>query len=282
MKTFLKTFQDKSILSVFLAEILSLGSIVLFFFLLSQFLQKKAQLLLAGRTPQEIQQLFITSPELAASLSKNLFSLIFWTLGGGLFLLLGTLLLYSFAKAWIWNFLEKKKLTRKTYWRWNVLHIAILLPLFFYALLAIVVRLIIFGAVKITFKNFPEFYLLHKPLIDQLIILFNNFLNFSLLLVGFLFLFLVYHSFVQKYRVWESLGEAFHLLKVKFSLLGKIFLQVLCTAMAFNILIFMVQRFLFPQQNIITGLTLGVLVLLLSWMQVFLVRTLSEDLAKMR
>jgi hypothetical protein len=95
--------------------------------------------------------------------------------------------------------------------------------------------------------------------------------------MAFLFwVFLVGHSFAQKYRVWESLGNAFHLVKLHWSNLWKAYLFSLGTLLLITIILYLLNWLLRYYSTVYTVVNLAVLLLFLSWMRLYVMEMVNE------
>lgn len=257
LKTYLNTFREKKILTTFLIDALLTGILYFLFVAFGSLIQKKALLLTNGQAPEKIQEMLLTNPEQAQSFLAGLQSFLFLFIGGLILLLAITILLYSLAQFLIWNHLLNKK---TTYWRWNMLNLALIIPSLVYLLLFLVIKILLNAVLP----------LLKSP---TLINFLNNIIIFFFLFVFVLFLFLTYYSFAHKYKVWESIGEGFHLIKTNSRKLGIMLLLVLLTAVIIGFLNYPLSK-LFPDEpGVIVFIDVLLSLLFLAWTRVYLVKT---------
>lgn len=120
------------------------------------------------------------------------------------------LFLFSYSRAVIWNHLLGKKVSAKTYWRWNVLNLALIIPLVLFGLLLVIVKIVFFFILNQLVKLFPLFYLAHTTAVDNTRLVLNYLLSFYLFLVFISIVFFIYHHFAKNYRVWNSIGAGFN------------------------------------------------------------------------
>ncbi len=207
--------------------------------------------------------MILSAPEQAAALAGALQSMVIQVFLGGTLLVIGAVLLYSFTRAYAWNFLQQQKLDKHHYWRWNGLVLAFLVITLLYLIPVLLVKFLL--------ANFLA------PLIAegtwQIV---NAVANSFLLLVLLSFLFLVKHSFTQKYRVFEAIGQAFHLIKERWSGLWKLFLLALLTALILALASIPLQKWLFVQQTALLAISAGIFLLFLAWLRAFMVRVLQH------
>ncbi len=207
--------------------------------------------------------MILSAPEQAAALAGALQSMVIQVFLGGTLIVVGAVLLYSFTRAYAWNFLQQKKLDKHHYWRWNGLVLAFLVITMLYTVPVLLVKFLL--------ANFLA------PLIAegtwQIV---NAVANSFLLLVLLSFLFLVKHSFTQKYRVFEAIGQAFHLIKERWSDLWKLFLLAFVTLIVLALLFVFLQKYLFPQQTALLIASTLMFLLFLAWLRAFMVRVLQH------
>lgn len=217
---------------------------------------------LGATSAEQLQQLLLSQPEQAQDIVLQLRSYVLFFLIGGSAFLLVTLALSSFSQALIWNILTRRKLSLKSYGKWNLFHLALLIPVLFILLLYLIIRIGINTLLPLIVTN-QNVYAIGSQLITALFGVFFLLWYFSSC-----------YSFTATHNVWESLGKSFSLIKDKFfilftfSLLTLIFLALL-------LLPFQNYFFLYPQRGLIAQVFL--FVLFLAWMRVYLVRTISDQ-----
>jgi len=142
LQQYIDSFKVKKVFWVtFLTDLIFFGAVGLIFSQFSTYLQHKSVEIMAGRTPEQIQQLILSAPEQALPFLEQLKSFLFVSVGTLALLVILTFLLFSLEQAFIWNTLQQKKVTSKTYWRWNLLHLGLIIPLLLYGLGAGIVKL---------------------------------------------------------------------------------------------------------------------------------------------
>lgn len=247
---YVKSFQDQRMFKTF---VLDSFFVLISFLLLSWFgktLQAKSLALSGGKTAEEFQQMLLAgSLENSQAVLASLKSFLFFTLVGGILILIFLFLFYSLTTSLIWNYLQGKKLTRKNYWRWNWLNLLILVLLIPYLFLFLLLK------VAITALTTTP-YALHGVMLIFLIFFFFQ-------------LFRIYDNFALHYRVWEAVGKSFQKFK------GKVFLFILATFFILN-LVFILLKISDP--NIYFIISLVAFLLFLSWMRVYLLKESSNCL----
>src|SRR3990167_9752675 len=133
LQQYIDSFKVKKVFWVtFLTDLIFFGAVGLIFSQFSTYLQHKSVEIMAGRTPEQIQQLILSAPEQALPFLEQLKSFLFVSVGTLALLVILTFLLFSLEQAFIWNTLQQKKVTSKTYWRWNLLYLGLIIPLFLF------------------------------------------------------------------------------------------------------------------------------------------------------
>lgn len=250
------SFQDQRLWRTFMVDLLLVLALTTGWYLFGQQIQQEATILQAI-PPEQIQQLLVTQPQEAQAYFMQLKSYMIFLLGGGGVLVLLSLLAYSYAQAWIWNFLHHQHLTKKNYWRWNLLQIVILLPL-----LPIILGWIL---MQMLLRQLSLPVVLAQPIHDVVTLLFL----LALLLVAFV----IYSIFTQRYRVWESIGIALSLMKKQAPHLGKIFVLALLLSFVLSLLL-QALKVILPFG--IIPLVSGVFLLFISWYRLYVFRTLHH------
>ncbi len=262
MKTLLKTyphsFQELQIFKGFAIDALFLGIAYLVLQLFQTTVTSKMQGLFGRYTsPEQFQQALLSaSAEEAQNLLAGMQFLIVIFVGG--MVLIAAFLLFSFSasRAVIWYDLFHIKLAWKNYWRWNALNLVLSLFLIIYSALAWVIGLILQSWLsKIPSETISSFL--------------GGIISLLAFLLFALFSFSVYFSFTQKYRVWESIGQAFHLLKHQRKSLSLFLILTLATGAVLSLILMALKI------NLL-WLDLGLSLLFLAWMRVYFFRTVHQ------
>jgi len=262
LKSYLNSFKEQKIIRIFLIDFVFFTTIYLLAQGFNYFLQKKSAIF-QGRTANEIQQLILSAPQEAQIILTQLKSFMILFFIGLIFLIVFTVLFYSLTRAYLWNYLLKNKLTKKNYWKWNILVIVLIIPFIIYFFIALVIKLIITQLL----------FFINNQVVIQII---NNYLILILFVIYLIFIFLSYYVFTKKYNVWESLGEAFQLIKIKFKELKIIFLFSLLNLFVISVILFLLTYFLKYQQMLLLFFNLILFLLFLAWLRVYLVKVLQK------
>ncbi len=276
LKTYLNSFRFKKVFGeILLIDLIYFGIITLLFSITLNFFQNKFTVLTGGKTPEQVQQLLASaSPEqLLPFLSQLKFYLF-------LFLIVITLLSllaffsYSFSQSLIWHKLLAKKAFR--HWKWNLLNLALIIPILLYTLAALILKLISGYLFKKIATINPAFYLQNSGYLDAILILLNGIVTFLLVLLGLIIILLTYFSFTEKNLVWVSIGESFHLLKFHWKKLWKLLLLAALTAILITLILIPIKKIL--PTSILLDQTLNLLLsaFYLAWIRIYLVRTINS------
>lgn len=216
--------------------------------------------------PEQFQQAMSTmNPEqfLAFAQQMKSYLTIFFT--GFTALILLTWLGYSLDTALVWNLLTNQKFPlRRRYWRWNRLHLVVLLLTIGYVAIALLIK-ILSSLLFSLFTDNPTVL----PVLNQLV-------SLLLLLLFFIFLFLIYYSFVRNYKVFESIAESFKLFKVHARQIWLAYLFIVGTAIAISLLYWLLNRqFLFTEQTAL-WIQLVLSLLFLAWLRAYLLQVVQE------
>lgn len=277
LQHYVDSFKVKKVFWVtYFTDLIFFGAVGLLFSRFGAYLQNRSIELMAGRTPEQIQQIIISTPEQALPFLDQLKSFLFITVGILALLAISTFLLFSLQQAFIWNTLHQKKLTPKTYWRWNLLHLSLVFPLLLYGLGAGIMKLLTSSLFRMLGNLNPVFYFQNAALIDGIILVLNNAVSFILVLFAFLMLFLIYFTFTEKYKVWSSLSEGLSKLKPQWSSWWRILLLSMLMAVIITAIMIPLRKALFLYPVAESGLNFAVSFLFLSWMRLYIVSTLKH------
>ncbi len=215
----------KQFAAAFLIDFAFLAAIIFTFIWFSSYAQQRSLELLQGRTTAELQQMMLSlSPEQLLPFVTALKWFLITSLVSLFFLLVGSFFLFSYSQARNSNYLQGKNVTSKNYWRWNLLNLSLLVPslLFFSALL--VVKLFMMLLLNLPQKIMPIFYITHSNLMDNIRLVIDEAALFYMVVLFIVLILCIYHNFVKSYKVWDSIGAGFSILKKQWK---KILLLVL-------------------------------------------------------
>jgi hypothetical protein len=168
------------------------------------------------------------------------------------------LLLYSLSNALIWNRINKTSLTKKNYWRWNGLYLAMPLFMILFAIAFIITRYI----------------LQYLPFSPELI----HGITLLIFLTAFLiFLFTVSFFFVKEYKVFQSIGHALHYLKThkKRTLIQYAFALTTILILQLIQLPFRVYYFIYPTRALVIQVI--ILLVYLAWLRVYVAEQITTQ-----
>ncbi len=238
-------------------------TLLLFLFLgFGKLLEAKAYAISGGKTVEEVKMALLSAtPETAELFLQNVKTFAYLFILGSIIVVILALFLFSLSRAVLWYHLLHKKLTAKNYWRWNIITLVMLLLLIPYLLLLLLLRLGINILLPISS--------------DTTYTIVTQGVSFLFVVFFFVILFLVYHSFAERYKVWESLGQAFHQFKVRGRALWMVFLFSFLTGIIISLLFSLIKnKFLLYQTPLVQSIIgAGVLLLFLSWMRLYLLKS---------
>jgi hypothetical protein len=212
-----------------------------------------------GATPQELQNIILQDPVKAQEIFAQLSSFLLTFSVGIIFILIGTLLLYSYTRKKIWNTISKHKTKYK---RWNGVNL--LLPII-YIILAILFALIMLIVRLITTK-----------LSIQIILFINNLVLILFVIFLLIFTFLIYYNFNKSYKVFKAIGDTFNLIKVRWYRLWRAALLITATTIIFSILQSFLKKQLIFHQTIYIIIAALLFLLFIAWARVYLIQTIKN------
>ena len=235
-------------------------------YLFNILITQRAYLISGGKSTADIKQMLLSmDPVRAQAFLATLKSFMFLFTMGSIILIVGGLFLYSFTRQRIWNYLTKHK---SKYWKWNVLNLVLILPLLIY--------LILFGLVKLVFTS-----LFHSIKNLWLASFLNSLVSLFFLMLFVIFIFLVYYNFSKTYEAWNSIGQAFGILKKKWSRIWPLFLFGISTSLLLSVLFWPISK-IFATYSVSTaywlyGIFGGIATFLfMVWLRIYLFRTVKE------
>ncbi|MBT6774600.1 hypothetical protein HOA91_04475 [Candidatus Woesearchaeota archaeon] len=235
--------------------------ITLLFLGLGKILEMKAYAISNGKTTEELKVLLLSgSVENSKLFLDNVKIFTFYLVIGILLALIVALLVYSLSRNIVWNKLLKRDFVRKKFWAWNGLSVLMIIILFFYLLFYKVIE--IFLPLGVTMFQF----------------IFRGLVGSTLVLIFMVFLFLVNYSFATENKVWFSIGNAFHLIKLNWKRLWKMFILTLITWVLLRVLLYYIYIWfkIIPQELFSSILNITAILLFLVWLRLYLLRTIGR------
>lgn len=268
----------KNFLQNFIADLISFSVILGFFFWLTSTLQAKMLAISGGKSTEQIQQMITTAtPEELVPFLTGLKSILVLGIFGLIFFAALSLLLNSLTNAYIWNTLSERKLTKKNYWRWNLLNLGLIIPVTIFGIFFLVCKLLLTYLFDKLLTISPNFYFAHPQLMETIKLLFQNCLNQFFFIAFLMMLFLIYYSFVKEYKVFVSIGDSFKIIKVHWNKLWRWFIAVFLTSLIVGIMVNLLVRLLSYHQNLIFVFTAIILLFFISWARIYLVKSLHSE-----
>lgn len=278
LQSFLHSFKVKPVFwKTFIADLVFVALLLIVFTTFSTYLQNRSFEVMGGRTAEEIQQILASSsPEEMLPFFTELKSFLVFAITSISLLTIAFFLLFSLEQAWVWNSLLHRRITKNSYWRWNLLHLGLLIPIVLYGLIFTLIKVItayVFGAVL---TSSPALYLRHAALLDSILLILNNAVSFMLGLLLLLLIFFMYSTFTEKYKVWISVGEGFSLLKAHWNKIWRILLLMVTVALILTGILIPLKQGLQFYPLISTISNVSISLLFISWMRSYLLITLGH------
>ena len=250
----------------FVLDFVLVGLIVLLFSLWNNLAKSKYIALVGTTPPADFQQLLLSkAPDQLQIFVQQLQTFLIFFIIGFVLLLLFSWLLFSLDIAVVWNYLLNKPFHFRRYWRWNVLHLALILPVLVYFFLFILVKVILgVGFSALTTQS------LVLQNIDQ-------FVNFFAALFLLIVLSLIYYSFSTGYAVFQSIVAGFNLLQQHWKSLWRALLLMVVVAYVVSFIIWLLQRQFILSSTIMLGINIFISLLYLSWLRMYLLSLIHES-----
>jgi len=235
---------------------------------LGNILTNRAYVISGGKTVEQLK-IIMASGSLEGNqlLLSNIQSFVYFMIFGTIAALIITVMLYSLSRMLVWEKVIKNNFSWKNFKLWNGLTLVL-------CLLAIVYFLI-FAAIKLILNFFTIL------LGETLFITFAKIIDNFFFIVFIIFMYALYLSFSESHKVWQSVGQAFHLIKAEWSRLWKMFILAVLTIVIVTLLLYFLQRFLIYQPGwILPAITIIVIIFMLAWMRLYLLRMISHGTKK--
>ena len=266
LKTYLHSFKlNRNFWYTFILEAAAIAAIVLIILAFGNILTAKAYAISGGKSPDDLKLMLLSGSEETAKdfLTKiKTFTVIF--VGGGILLILILLMLFSLAQKSIWDKLTSQKFSWLNFWRWNMM--TLLLILFF------IIYILIYALFRLTVN-------LLIPLTGTAYTLTWQVINLFFLLVFLLFTLIMLYSLAEKHKVWEAVGNTFHLIKTHWNKLWKAFLLSWVTIILLSVFLWLISKALslasiFFSATAWTVITVAFFLAFVSWMRIYTVKEL--------
>ncbi len=272
-KKYLDSFSNLPLVGkTFLIDAAAFALLFALFSAFSAYLQKKSSSLAGAQ-----QAMLSQNPEALLPYLMDIKQFLLVFIVGGILLLLVTLALVSFSRAYIWSTLIKKHLQKKMPWRWIGLSLALIIPSLLLGAFLLLLELLGARLFQSLLSLNASWYVASQQAVSIIGSFLNSGLNFLLLLIFLAFLFSAALAFVQKERAWASIGEAFSLLKKNIRQLPVFLLFALGTALLLSLLsrLFSSAQYLYPTAWMIA--TAAVSLLYLSWLRLYFLETMHGE-----
>ena len=263
LKGYLDSFRDKYIVLSTVVDVVFFAVMGPILYLFKLFTDSKTQEFLGGRTQQQLQDVIVNNPEQGQIIAQQLQSFMINFGLGVILIVLLSLFLFSLTRGYLWNKLLNKNFTKKKYWRWNSLNLALILPTLIYLVFVFIVRIIYLQTYS-AINNQAAFSFI------------SEIISLVLIVIYLIFLFLIYYSFTFRYKVWQSIGEGFKLVKTRWNTIWRSFIFMLITLVILTVITSLLTR-LFPfQETLLIYVDSVLLILFVAWMRVYLLRRIHS------
>ncbi len=258
----------KQFATTFLVDLVSLSLIIFSFTWFSSYTQQRSLELLQGRTTEELQQMLLSlNPEQLAPFLASLKWFLITSLMGIVILAIGSVFLFSYSQARIWNYLQGKKVTKNNYWRWNLLNLSLLVPFIIFFATMLVVKLVMMLLLNIPPKLMPVFYLTHSNLMENIRLIIDGAALFYMVVLFIVIIFFIYHHFVKSYKVWDSIGAGFSTFKKQWKKALLIVLFVTVSALIATVILLPIKKALIFYPLYSTLLNVLLAAFFLAWLR---------------
>ncbi|MEK6809425.1 MAG: hypothetical protein AABY40_02020 [Nanoarchaeota archaeon] len=274
LQHYLDSFRlGKQFAATFLIDLITISSIIFAFIWFSSYAQRRSLELLQGRTTAELQQMMLSlNPEQLAPFLTSLKWFLATSLAGLLILIIGSVLLFSYAQARTWNYLHGKKVAANNYWRWNLLDLSLSVPFLLFLGVLLVVKMIMLLLLSIPSKLMPLFYLTHRNLMENIRLVVDGAALFYVVLLFIIIVFLICDNFVKSYKVWDSIGAGFSVFKKHSKKVLLLVLFATISALIATLILLPIKKALIFYPMYSTLLNVMVAGFFLAWLRMYVFR----------
>src|SRR3989344_1734166 len=261
---------EKRFAATFLIDLASLSLIIFSFIWFSSYTQRRSLELLQGRTTAELQQMMLSlNPEQLAPFLASLKWFLITSLAGLVILFIGSVFLFSYSHARIWNYLQGKKVSSKNYWRWNLLNLSLFVPFLLFLGVLLIVKIVMMLLLNIPPKLMPVFYLTHSNLMENIRLVVDGAALFYVVLLFMVIVFLIYNHFVKSYKVWDSVGAGFSAFKKQWKKVLLLVLFATLSALLVTVILLPIKKMLIFYPLYSTLLNVVVAAFFLAWLRMY-------------
>jgi len=268
-RDYIKSFDfNKKFWQIFLIDLSFFFSVVILFSSLSLYIPRKYELITGGRSAEQLQQLILNSPEQTVLLVSQIRSFLIIIVLIALLVFVSGFLLFTFTRSVIWHKLNNKKVSR--YWFWNLLVLVLFMPIILIAVAGLIIRVIINFLISFALSMNINFYSTHSYVIDTITTALNGIIDFAIIITLLIYVYLVFNSFVNKNKIWTSIGTGFSKLRIYKKKLCKLFVYVLLTSLLLNWIIYYLDSL---NEILLTIIKLTVGVFIVNWLRIGVFKT---------
>ena len=248
---------------------------MLTFIWFSSYTQRRSLELLQGRTTTELQQMILSlNPEQLAPFLTSLKWFLITSLIGLVVLIIGSIFLFSYSQARIWNYLQGKKVTTNNYWRWNLLHLSLFVPFLPFLGTLLIVKILMMLLLNIPPKLLPVFYLTHSNLMENIRLVVDGAALFYVVALFMAIVFLVYNHFANSYRAWDSIGVGFRMFKKQWKRILLLVLFTTISALIATVILLPIKKMLIFYPLYSTLLNIVVASFFLTWLRIYVFKAI--------
>lgn len=271
IQQYLNSFKvGKQFLTTFLIDLVSLSLIIFAFTWFSSYAQQVSLELLQGRTAAELQQMMLSlNQEQLAPFLTSLKWFLITSLVGLVILLVGSVLLFSYSHARIWNYLQGKKVTAKNYWRWNLLNLSLFVPFLLFLGALLIVKVMMMLLLSVPQKIMPVFYLANRSLMENIRLIADKAALFYIVVLFIVIIFLIYNHFAKSYKAWDSIGAGFSVFKKQWKKILWLVLFALVSALIATVILLPIRKVLIFYPFYSALLNIAVAALFLAWLRMY-------------
>tara|TARA_Y100000031_G_C8111525_1_gene333713 strand:- start:218 stop:658 length:441 start_codon:yes stop_codon:yes gene_type:complete len=144
------------------------------------------------------------------------------------------------------------------------------MPIILIAVAGLIIRVIINFLISFALSMNINFYSTHSYVIDTITTALNGIIDFAIIITLLIYVYLVFNSFVNKNKIWTSIGTGFSKLRIYKKKLCKLFVYVLLTSLLLNWIIYYLDSL---NEILLTIIKLTVGVFIVNWLRIGVFKT---------
>ena len=240
-----------------LADFTFIGITYLLFQWFSALIETRGMALTQGLPLEELQNVLTSDLAKTQAYAADLQSFVLTFIIGFCLIFIFTTLFYSLTRAYLWNELQNKTFSKRKYWKWPGMTLVVAIITCIEAFIFLIIKSILTPLKTTTTSAF---------IVDIIL--------FLVILLYIFFVFILFKTKKKKYKVWESIGETFTIIKKKYKSIGKIYLIASGVIVVLGLLLSLLTKTIYDETTLLL-INLAVFFLYIALLRVYLIEKID-------